>query len=607
VIDLQRMAVVLLVFALIVGGARMLWFAWRRVPRPRAGRIALLLLLQTASATLLYWTLFPPPTTIGTETLIVVTEHAPANLVKALSANERVVALPEAGSTTAAEPVPDLGSALRRHPATARLRIVGRGLTARDRDSVHELPIEFVPTPLPRGLIELPTSVRAQSGADFEVSGRVNDVRGGSVELVDPSGQRIDRQSLAADGRFILRGATRAPGLVEFRVRVADASDATVEEGTLPVEVFAPTSVRVLALAGTPDAELKYLRRWALDSGVRLTTQVQLGGGVQLGDAPIALNAATLKKFDAVIVDERAWDGFGAARRQVLATAVRNGLGLLVRVTGPISANARSSLASFGLRLADAPIAPAYALPSHEDNPDFTAARVGPGSIDAPTSSTVAGAELPELTRQALRIDSANAHVWLRDTAGHALAAWRPLGSGRVGAWLPMDTFQLVLVGRNDVHAALWSQAVAAVARSVATATLPVPADGRQGARVTLCRVAEDASVVALGTHPQPVLIDPVTGTARCAGFWPRVSGWHILRSGKAQVPFYVRAQRELPGTVALQDRDATQRLMLTPPNRATADATAPGTRWPWFLAWLIVSAALWWLERTRIGRLSAF
>lgn len=600
--DLQRMAVSLLVLALIVGLARMLWLAWRRVPRQRAGRIMLLLMLQTASAALLYRT-FPPATTIGTETLIVATEHAPTNLGKALSAHERVVALPEAGSITAAEPVPDLASALRRHPATARLRIVGRGLTARDHDSAQGRPIEFVPTPLPRGLVELPGSARAQSGADFEVRGRVNDVRGGSVELLDPSGQRIDRQSLAADGRFILRGATRAPGLLEFRVRVADARDATVEEASLPVEAFEPTPVRALALAGTPDAELKYLRRWALDSGVRLTTQVQLGGGVQLGDVPVSLDAATLKKFDAVIIDERAWDGLGTARRQALTAAVRNGLGLLVRVTGPMSTSTRSSLASFGLRLADASIEPAFALPTPGDNHDFIVARLGPGSVDAPTSSTVASTELPELTRQTLRIDTANAHIWLHDTAGHALAAWRPLGRGRVGAWLPMDTFQLVLVGRDDIHAALWSQAVATVARPVTATTLPVPADGRQGTRITLCGLADDASVAALGAQPQPLLIDPATGTARCAGFWPRVAGWHLLHSGKAQVAFHVRAPGELPGVVALQDREATQRLMLAPPLRTSSSATAPGTRWPWFLAWLTVSTALWWLERARIGR----
>ncbi|WP_460732860.1 carboxypeptidase regulatory-like domain-containing protein [Lysobacter tyrosinilyticus] len=600
--DSQRLAITLLVFALIVASARMLWFASRRMPRPRAGRVVVLLLLQTTSALLLYRTLVPPTTEMATETLVVATGNAPANQVRARSANERVVALPEVGTIADVESVPDLATALRWHPATARLRIVGRGLTARDRDSAQGLPIEFVPMPLPRGLVELPTSVRAQSGADFEVRGAVNDVRRGSIELLDPSGERIDRQSLDASGRFLLRGAARAPGLVEFRVRVVDAGGATLEESPLPVEIFAAVPLRVLVIAGTPDAELKYLRRWALDSGVRLTTQVQLGGGMQLGDAPVALNAATLKEFDAMIIDERAWDGLGEARRHVVSSAVRNGLGLLVRVTGPISATTRSSLAALGLRLADASIAPTFALPLHEDDPDFTAARLGPGSVDAPTTTTATPTGLPELNRQTLRIDTAGAHPWLRDAAGQALAAWRPLDRGRVAAWLPMDTFQLVLVGRADAHAALWSQAIATVARPVATATLAVPANARQGTRMAVCGLAEDATIATLGTQPRRLLIDPATGPDRCAGFWPQTAGWHILRSGKAQASFHVRAPQDTPGAIAMQDRDATQQLTLAP-QRTAHVATAPTTRWPWFLAWLIASAALWWLERKRTGR----
>ena len=33
------------------------------------------------------------------------------------------------------------------------------------------------------------------------------------------------------------------------------------------------------------------------------------------------------------------------------------------------------------------------------------------------------------------------------------------------------------------------------------------------------------------------------------------------------------------------------------------ATATAPGPRWPWLAAWLLVSAGLWGLERSRAGR----
>src|SRR5262245_6640158 len=125
--DLQRLAIVLLVFALVVASTRTLWFASRRMPRSHAGRVVLLLLLQATSGFLLYRTLVPPTTALRRETLVVATDHAPASLVH--SSNERLVALPEAGTIAAAEAVPDLATALRRHPATARLRIVGAGLT----------------------------------------------------------------------------------------------------------------------------------------------------------------------------------------------------------------------------------------------------------------------------------------------------------------------------------------------------------------------------------------------------------------------------------------------------------------------------------------------
>ena len=48
----------------------------------------------------------------------------------------------------------------------------------------------------------------------------------------------------------------------------------------------------------------------------------------------------------------------------------------------------------------------------------------------------------------------------------------------------------------------------------------------------------------------------------------------------------------------------ATLRLAgtATPASPATVaearSTTAAGPRWPWFLAWLLAAAALWWLER---------
>ncbi|MFC5578220.1 carboxypeptidase regulatory-like domain-containing protein [Lysobacter niabensis] len=603
--DTQRLVVLLLALAVAVGIARVLWFAWRRAPvaRPRAWRLATLAVMQLAAAALLYRVLVPPSVTTGVGTLVVATAGTPANAVATLAPDERLVALPEAPPLSAAERVPDLATALRRHAGTARLRVVGSGLSARDRESARGIPLSFEPVPLPRGLVELSTPASVPSGADFRVRGRARGVRVGSAELLDPSGQRIDREPLDGEGRFTLLAAVRTAGQAEFRLRLFDAGGQRVDDALIPLFVVAPRQTRLLVLAGGPDAELKFLRRWAIDSGTRIHSQIQLGGGMQLGDAPIAFNAATLKGFDAAIVDERAWDALGDARRRALTEAVHAGLGLLVRVTGPLPASSRRSLSSLGLRFADAAQSTTFALPSPEGSSDFAAVRLGPGSPDAAGSANIAGAPLPRLSRAPLRIDVANAHAWLRDSEGRPLAAWRALGRGRVGAWLPTDTYQLVLLGREDLHAALWSEATGTIARAGTEANFAMPANAREGERIGMCGLSDDASITAPDGSATTLLVDPATGPARCAGFWPQAMGWHALRNGRAEIPFHVRGGNELPGLQAVQLREATQRLTLAA-GAAPVDApTHPGPRWPWFLAWLLASAAMWWFERSRLGR----
>jgi hypothetical protein len=51
--------------------------------------------------------------------------------------------------------------------------------------------------------------------------------------------------------------------------------------------------------------------------------------------------------------------------------------------------------------------------------------------------------------------------------------------------------------------------------------------------------------------------------------------------------------------------REATLRLVSEAPHAiASAEAAprTPGPRWPWWLAWLLASGALWWFERSRLG-----
>lgn len=598
----------LLVLAVLIALAGLVW---RQCRAPlgqgaHAWRFVLLLAAQPACAVLLYLALLPPLLQGQVGTMLVATAGT-VGFAEGAAGDVRIV-LPEAAAALDGERVPDLATALRRHPGTRRLHVIGAGLEARDLDAARGLAIEFQPAPLPRGLSGLWLPRRIAAGDDFEIHGRAEALVGGSAELLDPAGHRVDRAPLDADGGFALAGSARGAGLANFVLRLLDAQGKLVEQVELPLRTVAEAAPRILILAGAPNPELKYLRRWALDSGASLHTQIGVGGGMQLGDAPIAINAATLAGYDLAVLDDRSWEALGAAQRSAMVEALRNGLGLVLRVTGPLSESTRAQWRALGLNVDTGREAASVRLSADAGaDEDAIRARIGPGTADAPHARDAAIPETPQLSRRALRLESSQARPLLRDADGVAFAVWRTEGRGRLALWTLTDSFRLTLAGRSDLHAQLWNDALAAVARARAGETPEIDADARPDQRLSLCGLAAGARVSAPDGGALALPIDPASGARRCAAYWPRLPGWHVLHQGERAWPFAVRRADEAPGLRASALREGTLALAAQPLARTSAtDASANahrGPSWPWFLAWLLLSAALWWFERSRYGR----
>jgi hypothetical protein len=124
------------------------------------------------------------------------------------------------------------------------------------------------------------------------------------------------------------------------------------------------------------------------------------------------------------------------------------------------------------------------------------------------------------------------------------------------------------------------------------------PAPAWLGERTVLCGLTQGDHVTDPDGTRIPLAIDPASGTAACAGYWPAMSGVHQLRRGESTLPLLVRDPTAYPAMIAAERQAATQALAAQAPAAETGPHEQPGPRWPWWLGWLLASAALWLYER---------
>ncbi len=577
---------------------------WRRCARgDDAGwRRALLLAGQAALAAALFFLLLPPSSPGASSTLVVLTEGAPRRV--ATAGGERIVALPGADAAAGIERVPDLGTALRRHPGATSIRVFGHGLPPRDHDAARGHHVEFMPAEAGVGLVELRTPAAAVRGHRFSVRGRFAGAGGSAVTLLDPAGARIAHQVLDADGRFALAAVAGPAGRMAWRLQRRDGDDAVVEDVAVPLQVIDGAPLRVLVLAGGVNPESKYLRRWATDAGLALQSQAALGGGVDIGSPVQALTAARLAELDLVILDDRAWRGLGDGGRAQLRDAVRAGLGVLLRLTADPGGDDRALLRAWGFEVVAAEVGRSVTL-AGTGSADATPAGTASSAASPTGGADQAADPTPVLTRRALALTATDGLPLLRDDAGATLALWRVDGRGRVAVWNLADSFRLQLTGRRAAYASLWADAAATLARG-SDAYPPAPAgaeDRRVGERSVFCGIGAAAKVRAPDGSEVALARDADAGG--CAAWWPSLPGWHTLHDGGSTTAVLVRSFDDAPGLARTARRIATAALAARGrPAEATATPVpVRGPRWPWALAWLTIAAGLWWLERSRRGR----
>ncbi|PZS89002.1 hypothetical protein [Stenotrophomonas maltophilia] len=569
------------------------------------GRRWLVFALQIVAATLLYFCLVPPPHQQPAAGLVVLS--AEAGKAGAPPASEGpLLLLPEAGDVPGGQRIPDLATGLRQHPAST-LTLVGAGLVARDRDAALPGDVRWQAAPAPRGWVAVQPPADVAPGGRFEVQAQARGTAKAKAELLDPADTVVDRADVAEDGRVQLTGIARAEGRSVFRLRLLDTEGHVVDTVPVPQQTLPAAPLRLLVRASAPGPELKYLRRWAADAGLRVQVQADTGAGLSVGDGMVSLDAATLARSDLLLLDERGLAALSAGQLAAVRQALRDGLGVLVRSAGAPSASARQRLHDLGLPVQGDGSSHTLELPGDGDSAILVARR---GPLAAGTLPTGYGEEadrsshsaaLPSLEALALQAPGSNA--LLHGLDGKAVGGWRAAGKGRIGLLPITDSWRWVLAGRDDRHGELWSGVVATLARAQGSgdALWSPQAIAWAGERQVLCGVQAPLQAFNPRGDGVPLIVDGATSALRCAGWWPHGAGWQRLQHGDSIVWRYVFAPKDAAALHRQALIDATtQALGRSVPANAQATQPVAGSRWPWWLAFVLCAALLWWLERRR-------
>lgn len=602
---------------------------WRHARR----HCAALLLLQWSCALLLLAALLVRDHD-AVETLVVDTSGATSSAAGTVPADALHLALPDADADARVQRVPDLATALRQHPAAARIVVRGDGLAAHDLAAVgsRELVVSGTVASSSPVIAELDLPNDITAGAWWTLAGRLAGPAATRVELVDPADVAVSAAIPDPDGRFTLQALARAAGPSMFSLRVF-ADDRVVQQLDIPVDARSPPPLRVLLLAASPSPEMKYLRRWALDAGVDLASRIDAAPGVGLRRGENRLDAASLAGVDLLVLDERSWPQ-AEAQRRVLRDAIADGLGVLVRITGALPARVADDLRAFGFDPAFDADAPVDVRIDPRFVPQPATDAVAPTDASATASTR---AEPGETTGAGKGEETVTLHAWplapidaavpalLHDAAGRAIAPRIDHGRGRIALWPLNDTWRLVTRGVPQSHAALWAHAWSSLARARATPLLQVPSLAVVDRRATVCGDGA-LQVVAPDGSSTPLLRDARSG---CAAFWSSQPGWHRVEAVAAEAGndagaepgetsraaatrnFHV-ATPEAMASIERERRRSATAARAAQSAGIVADADAPTADTPGIAAdtmrmlllcaWLLCMALAWWLER-RAGR----
>jgi hypothetical protein len=456
--------------------------------------------------------------------------------------------------------------------------VLGEGFPLHQLDRIDKATFDYIPTPLPFGLVELSLEENYLPHRKGTISGIYNNKSGETLISLYGPADAEDSITIYEKGqhRFSLSFTPRKAGNFAYSLIVRDSTSTTGE--TVPVHVDDERRLNIFFLHSFPSFESQYLKSYLAEKNHSLILRYQLSKNdfrhefVNREGEPVSrLSEDLLSNIDLLIADAPSLATLSSREKISLERSIENGLGLL---TLPPIHRARSKF---------------FPFETIAQRKDTASIKPGQKSFILPTSP--------------LRVKKNDTIIPLLTNKSGILSGYAFCRAGKIGFQLLHETYRLRLSGDSLSYSEIWAPLIEKVARtreqnSKINISTPFPWYEDEPIEIEIISSGENFQLIDDSVQiplRENISVDNVWH----ARTWASKKGWHTLQTSDGSVtPYYIQAR---PAWKALattnQIRINSERVSADTDNQAKPITTVKDIPRFIFYLTLIVSSGFVWLS----------
>ncbi|MDJ1502133.1 hypothetical protein [Xanthocytophaga agilis] len=351
--------------------------------------------------------------------------------------------LPGVKADEAVAPITDLATLERNHPEIKQVFVAGYGLDPEETKSLHRIQLIFLQKDRPEGFNWLDYLHKVKAEEALRVSGNyyIRSEDSLKIRLVTSEGAQDSVWITHKHPDFTLNAHPRLPGNFVGEIQVIQNKE--VRHEPLPYIVTPKEPLNVIVLQAYPDFETNYLKDWLADQKHRVQIRARISRdkySFQQINLPTQkqqlaiLSKASLENADLLIADTESLEQLSAQEKKQVQTAVAQGLGLLLLPDDKWSQKADV----LGHKFAVHTTGIKQFIPVHLS----TSGAVSDAIEKLPVAFSDRQIVVPI--------------VYSKDK--EPVAAYMPVGLGRVGVQLANGTYTWILNAKDKVYSTFWTE-----------------------------------------------------------------------------------------------------------------------------------------------------